>query len=50
MISWDGIFLGDTHEIPYEVTREYYRLKKLNTSPADAYFIKSSGKNLKTKR
>ena len=33
-------FLGDTHEIPYEVTREYYRLKKLNTSPTDAYFIK----------
>jgi len=33
-------FLGDKKEAAFEVTREYYRLKKLNVSEKDTYFQK----------
>ncbi|MCY7360994.1 MAG: S8 family serine peptidase [Ignavibacteria bacterium] len=33
-------FLGDKNEAAFEVTREYYRLKKLNVSEKDTYFQK----------
>ncbi|HMS64060.1 MAG TPA: S8 family serine peptidase [Ignavibacteria bacterium] len=33
-------FLGDRTETTLEVTREYYRLKKMNVSETDVYFLK----------
>lgn len=33
-------FLGDAKHLPYEFSREYFRLKKLNTSASDPYFKK----------
>lgn len=33
-------FLGDTKFLPLEATREFFRLKKLNTPETDPYFIK----------
>ncbi len=33
-------FLGDAKALPLEVTREYFRLKKLNTPETDPYFMK----------
>jgi len=35
-------FLGNAKYLPLEVTREYYRLKKLNTPELDPYFKKVS--------
>jgi len=35
-------FLGNAKYLPLEVTREYYRLKKLNTPGSDPYFKKVS--------
>ncbi|MFZ1460861.1 MAG: S8 family serine peptidase [Ignavibacteria bacterium] len=33
-------FLGDSKALPLEATREYFRLKRLNTPETDPYFIK----------
>ena len=33
-------FLGDSKALPLEATREYFRLKSLNTPETDPYFIK----------
>ncbi|HQY19264.1 MAG TPA: S8 family serine peptidase [Ignavibacteria bacterium] len=33
-------FLGNAKHLPYEFSREYFRLKKLNTPVSDPYFIK----------
>lgn len=33
-------FLGDSKALPYEATREYFRLKRLNTPETDPYFMK----------
>ena len=33
-------FLGDSKALPLEATREFFRLKKLNTPETDPYFIK----------
>ena len=33
-------FLGDSKALPLEATREYFRLKRLNTPKTDPYFIK----------
>ncbi len=33
-------FLGDSKALPLEATREYFRLKSLNTPETDTYFIK----------
>lgn len=33
-------FLGDAKHLPYEFSREYFRLKKLNTPASDPYFKK----------
>lgn len=33
-------FLGNAKHLPYEFTREYFRLKKLNTPKSDPYFKK----------